>query len=205
MSKYIDITRPIREGMAIYPENPGVQIKKVKEAGNGSSALSAISFGSHTGTHIDALSHVDPKGEGTAGYSLDLMNGEVLVLDFVDKEIVSAQDLPDSLPERVIIKTNISLGDVDEFKDDFVGLDDSTAEKLVDEGTMLIGIDSWSVKKRGVKNNVHKTLLEAGIVIIEGLWLKDVSEGKYWLHCLPLKVDSDGAPVRAVLERLSGM
>ena len=45
-------------------------------------------------------------------------------------------------------------------------------------------------------------LLEAGIVIVEGLWLKDVAAGEYELICLPLSLGNvDGAPVRAILRR----
>jgi arylformamidase len=43
-------------------------------------------------------------------------------------------------------------------------------------------------------------LLENGVVIVEGLDLRQVKQGRYMLHCLPLKlVGSDGAPARAIL------
>lgn len=41
-----------------------------------------------------------------------------------------------------------------------------------------------------------------GILIVEGLQLKDVEEGEYLLCVLPLKIaGSDGAPARAILIR----
>jgi arylformamidase len=46
----------------------------------------------------------------------------------------------------------------------------------------------------------HEILLSAGVVIIEGLDLTEVSQGRYTLYCLPLKLlGSDGAPARAIL------
>ena len=46
----------------------------------------------------------------------------------------------------------------------------------------------------------HRTLLAAGVIIVEGLNLSDVLPGLYQLICLPLKATgSDGAPARAVL------
>ncbi len=46
----------------------------------------------------------------------------------------------------------------------------------------------------------HRTLLEGGIWIIEGLDLSRVKPGKYDLICLPLKLDQgDGTPARAIL------
>jgi arylformamidase len=47
---------------------------------------------------------------------------------------------------------------------------------------------------------VHRVLLGAGVVVVEGLDLRAVPPGDYELYCLPLKlVGSDGAPARAVL------
>jgi arylformamidase len=38
------------------------------------------------------------------------------------------------------------------------------------------------------------------VVILEGLDLSQVSQGRYTLYCLPLKLaGSDGAPARAIL------
>jgi arylformamidase len=46
----------------------------------------------------------------------------------------------------------------------------------------------------------HRTLLAAGIWIIEGLNLSKAEPGRYELICLPLKIaNGDGAPARAIL------
>jgi arylformamidase len=47
---------------------------------------------------------------------------------------------------------------------------------------------------------VHRTLLGAGVIIIEGLNLAEVAPGSYELICLPLRVaGADGAPARVIL------
>jgi len=88
-----------------------------------------------------------------------------------------------------------------EIDDDFVALDDSAADELVRRGVKLVGLDALSIRKRGIKNRVHETLIDNDIVVLEGVWLKDAAAGEYELICLPLKVDLDGAPVRAVLRK----
>ena len=60
----------------------------------------------------------------------------------------------------------------------------------------LVGVDYLSVGDE----RVHELLLSMGVVILEGLDLRQVEPGAYRLICLPLKLaGSDGAPARAVL------
>jgi arylformamidase len=71
---------------------------------------------------------------------------------------------------------------------------------LVERGVKLVGVDYLSVAPFQAAGPTHRTLLEAGVVIVEGLDLSGVSQGRYTLHCLPLKlVSCDGAPARAIL------
>ena len=63
-----------------------------------------------------------------------------------------------------------------------------------------VGVDYLSVAPFGDSRPTHTILLQAEVVIIEGLNLAGVDPGWYRLYCLPLKlVGSDGAPARAVL------
>ncbi len=196
----IDITRAIHESMAIYPGNPVVVVQPVQAAGPATSALTRLILGTHTGTHLDAPAHIDARGAGTATYSLSQLNGPATVLDLTAvSAVVSRRDLPAKLPARVLLKTKNSAGDPDHFDPDFVALDESAAEYLVQQRVRLVGIDGPSIKKRGSQDSVHRQLLAAGIAIVEGLWLGEVKQGDYELICLPLSIDSDGAPVRAVL------
>lgn len=196
----IDITRPIHPDMAVYPNNPEVVFERVSEATEQTSAVTKISLGTHTGTHIDAPAHIDPQGAGTYAYPLEQLNGPAEVIDCTAADrVILAADLPATSAERVLIKTKNSEMDIDTFDDSFIALAETAAQDLVERGVRVVGIDALSIKKKGVKDRVHALFLDAGIVIIEGLWLRDIPARVYELLCLPLATDLDGAPVRAVL------
>jgi arylformamidase len=60
----------------------------------------------------------------------------------------------------------------------------------------LVGISYLSIGHPAV----HHALLGQRIGVVEGLDLRSVEPGAYFLVCLPLKVAGcDGAPARAVL------
>jgi arylformamidase len=197
----IDISRPIRNNMVIYPNNPGVNIRQVQEASSAQNALSEISIGSHTGTHIDTKAHIHANGEGMESFDLDVFVGSVQVVEIApDVKTITKAHIPHMDFDRIIFKTENSSKNSDEFSDDFVALDDSAAEELVARGVLLVGLDALSIKKRGVKDRVHQLLLDSNIVIVEGLWLAGVNPGRYELMCLPLNIPHiDGVPARAVL------
>lgn len=199
----IDISRPIHPAMGIYPGNPDVVFASYQKASADKSALTAITLGSHTGAHIDAPAHIHEGADGADSYSLDILVGPAEVVDVSAGEVITAADLPETSQERVLIKTVNSQKDIDTFDPSFVALDESAAAELVRRGVKLVGIDAPSIKKKGVKDRTHAILLDAGVVIVEGLWLADVAAGQYELMCLPLPVVGlDGAPVRAILRPL---
>jgi arylformamidase len=107
---------------------------------------------------------------------------------------------------RLLIKTKNSYlweDKVIEFERYFCHLAPRTAEWLVKEGIRLVGMDYLSVEGYGSADyRVHHTLLEAGVVIVEGLDLSRVPEGPCQLVCLPLKIQGgDGAPARVLVIR----
>lgn len=72
---------------------------------------------------------------------------------------------------------------------------------LVRRGVRLVGVDALSVDPVGANDlAVHRELLGNGVVVVEGLLLAGVAQGRYTLVCLPLRLaDGDGAPARVVL------
>jgi arylformamidase len=86
------------------------------------------------------------------------------------------------------------------FQEDFVGISADGAEALVERGIKLVGIDYLSIAPYTDSAPTHEILLKAGVVVLEGLDLSKVSNGRYTLYCLPLKLlGADGAPARAIL------
>ena len=64
----------------------------------------------------------------------------------------------------------------------------------------LLGNESQTVGPEGAPMEVHLLLLGAGTVLLEGLVLDGVPEGRYLLNAAPLNLGGcDGAPCRAWL------
>lgn len=200
--KIIDISLTIEEGMITYPQNPDVKIDQVQGE---TTTRSLVSFGTHTGTHVDAPRHSFADGKGMSQIPLAKFMGPCRVLDCTkSKKCVTVEDLKKhsiKKGERILIKTSNSKRGFTTFYDDYVFLDGDAADFLVTKGIALFGIDSLSVKQRGGSDQrPHTALLKKGVVIFEGLDFAKASAGSYTFVGLPLKFgDIDGAPARAVL------
>jgi arylformamidase len=104
--------------------------------------------------------------------------------------------------KRILLRTrNSGLLHDSEFHPDYTFLAPDGAEYLVSRGVQLVGIDYLSVEQFHSGHHLtHRTLLRAGVVIVEGLDLSEPPPGEYELTCLPLRLAGlDGAPARAVL------
>ena len=202
----IDISLPIREGMIVYEGDPGVSVKSSASMERGDPAnVSALNFGTHTGTHMDAPLHFIPGAPGIDTIPLELLIGPALVLEVDADRLIEPKHLADpriASHQRVLLKTrNSALWDRTAFAREYIALSLDSARLLIDRGVKLIGIDYLSVEAFGVQGHpVHKTLLGAGMVLLEGLDFRRVTPGVYELYCLPLRIaGGDGAPCRAIL------
>jgi len=202
----IDISHPIHAKTPVYPGNPPVRIKTTRGK---TSAHSEISFGTHTGTHVDSPKHVFFKMSGVEKIPLEQMIGLCRVLDMTKvKEKITTADLKRwrvKKGERILVKTKNSSRAFKRFYADYVYLDGEAAEYLAKKGIVLFGIDYLSVKKKGGSDNrPHTALLRKKIAIFEGLDLSKVRTGRYFFIGMPLKLEGlDGAPSRAALIPLS--
>lgn len=198
----IDISLPINEQTVVYPGNPSVEIESIKSA-SGGSTVSKITIGSHTATHVDAQSHVMEKGKNLESIPLDSFIGPCRVIDATKDEISVSLETVQALDvqpgERVLLKTQNSLRSREVFDNNYIFLSSPAAEYLA-ERVILVGIDYLSIKQKGSKDTTpHDAFLHKNIPIVEGLDLSKVEEGKYFMAILPMKLDIDGGPVRAVL------
>ena len=205
---WIDISVTIKSGMARWPSDPEVRISRRKDMAKGDiDNVSLISMGAHAGTHMDAPLHFIKRGRSLDKMPLDATIGPARVLSIKDRKRITPEELiPYRIKqgERLIFKTsNSGFLKTDKFRKDFVYICPETAEYLVSKRVRTVGIDYLSVggyHKDGALT--HRTLLQAGIWIIEGLDLKGVKPGDYDLICLPLKIlNSEGAPARAILTK----
>src|SRR5690349_22074481 len=207
MPRLFDISVPVLNGGVVYPGNPEIQIEPQQDmAKGGSSNVSLLTIGSHTGTHVDAPRHMIPDGGGVETISLEALIGPALVLEFADSVMAVTEAYLRAQPiaghERVLLKTRNSKFIRDRnFHRDYTYLAPDGAEYLVSLGVRLVGIDYLSIEQfHSGHHRTHTTLLSRGVVIVEGLDLSEPSAGEYELCCLPVLLEGvDGAPARAVL------
>jgi arylformamidase len=206
--KLLDVSVPLAAGMPAYPGNPDFELQPLKRiAQGGSSNVSRLILGTHTGTHVDAPKHFIDDGASVEALSLELLLRRARVVEILRRGGIGAEDLAAAgLREdlRVLLKTpNSALWNSGTFHEDYTHLSESGARYLVDQGVKVVGIDYLSVeqfKKPGAP--AHRMLLSNGVIIIEGLNLSDAEPGMYEMYCLPLPVTGgDGAPARVVLKR----
>lgn len=203
-----DISIPISSTMPTYPGDPAVSIEPFLQIAKGDNAnVSRLSFGDHSGTHLDPPVHFVPGGKTVDQLDLNVLYGPARVVDMTRVEkAITAQDLQRAkLPKRavrILFKTrNSELWDRSGFQKDFVAFAWDAAQWIVDHGIKLVGIDYLSAESFGASEpKTHRILLGAGVIIVEGLNLRNIAPGDYTLACLPLKIkDGDGGPARAVL------
>ena len=205
-----DITLTISPELPVYAGDPPILLDRISKMEEGATCnITKLSMGAHVGTHVDAPYHfLGGKASTVEKLPLNLMIGRAYVLQMPDEiDLITAANLQKTeIPprtRRLLLKTRNSklwARKEEKFQSDFVALDPDAAQYLVDRGVKLIGVDYLSVAPFHKGETTHKILLQAGVVILEGLYLAEVSQGRYTLYCLPLKLaGSDGAPARAIL------
>ena len=212
----VDISVPISNQLVSWPGDPGVQVERTLDLHCGDPAtVSFLHMGSHTGTHVDALSHFKVGAKTLDEMALNLYIGRTLVVEIEDPRSITLGELqrnPSFLDlrktERVLFKTVNSQTEWyrEPFNEHFCHLNPHAADFLIELGVKLVGIDYLSVEAYHAKTlyeadaPTHHRLMDAGVHILEGLDLSQVSAGWYELICLPLKIaGGDGAPARVVL------
>lgn len=101
----------------------------------------------------------------------------------------------------VLLKTvNSDKTATDKFTPHFIFLEQSGAQFLKEKKIAAVGIDYLGIERSQQNHETHRILMESKIIIIEGLRLQAVNEGRYTCICLPLYViGTEAAPARAVL------
>lgn len=203
-----DITQTISDDMTVWPGDPAVRLIWLSQISRGGVVnLTEIRMSAHTGTHIDMPAHFIDQGKSLDELDLNVMIGPVKVVEIpqnirvIDESFL--KDLSLAGVSRVLFKTANSVSaqnTAPRFHEDYVALDESGATFLSRSGCKLVGIDYLSIATFDDPKGAHLPLLEAGIVVLEGLDLRDIKMGTYQLIALPMKLSGrEGAPVRAIL------
>ena len=180
----------------VYAGDPKPEKRVLCSMEKGSSYnLTAFSMCAHNGTHIDAPFHFIKDGKTVDSIGLDTFVGMAYVAEH--HGIVSADDATEILEKakkqnaeaakRILIK-----GEAEVSSD--------AAKVFAASNILLLGNESQTFGPENAPMEVHLTLLEAGVVLLEGIRLAEVSVGVYFLNAAPLNLSgADGSPCRAIL------
>lgn len=189
----IDISQEVLS-CNVYPGDPSPEAKKMLTIEEGTICnLSAFSMCAHNGTHVDAPYHFINKGKTIDELAVDACVGACFVarhegdVDEATARYILGKAKLANASERILIAGKATVMA-------------EAARIFAKEGIKLLGNESQTVGPENAPMEVHKILLGAEVVLLEGIVLSNVSEGKYLLSAAPLNLAGfDGAPCRAVL------
>ncbi|MBM7584536.1 arylformamidase [Bacillus pakistanensis] len=199
--KMYDITAPIFNGMPVYKNKPEKQ-PSIDTNTNGHVTESRISLDVHTGTHVDAPLHMINDGETIETIAIEELVRTVKVLDLstVNGKITMAdiEGFDIQKDDFLLLKTKNSWDT--EFNFEFIYVAEDAAGYLADKGIKGVGIDALGIERAQEGHPTHRTLMGNGVIIMEGLQLKDIKEGEYFMVAAPLKIqNTDASPARVLL------
>jgi arylformamidase len=204
--KLYDATLSIHEKMVVFPGDPPFKKEPVSQIQTGDDFnLTRLTMGTHLGTHVDPPAHYLEAGATVEQIPLESMVGPGVVADLRGRSQIDRHDLEKSNigdHKRVLLKTDNGPRLLEStFHQNYVHLTEDGARYLVEHKVRLVGIDYISIEHpENPGSPVHHLLLEAGILVVEGVHLLEIPPGEYEIFCLPLKIKgADGAPARILL------
>ena len=188
--KLFDISQEVFS-CAVYPGDPVPEKQTLCDTASGDLYnLSAFSMCAHNGTHIDAPFHFLSDGKTVDQLPLDVFVGDCYVARHEGD--VSAADARDICAGAGSARRILIAGDIT--------VTEAAAEVFARSGILLLGNEGQTVGPEDAPMQVHLLLLGHGIALLEGIVLKDVPQGHYFLSAAPVNLaGADGAPCRAYL------
>ena len=191
--KVIDISQEVFS-CDVYPGDPVPRREVLQSMEEGELYnLSCFSMCAHNGTHVDAPAHFLREGKTVEQLPLEQMVGPCYVarccgeLSEGDARSILERAGKAGAAQRILIAGDATV----------------TAEAagvFAAASVKLVGCEGQSVGPVDAPMQVHLILLSAGVVLLEGIMLETVPEGRYFLFAAPLKLaGAEGSPCRACL------
>lgn len=178
----------------VFPGDPEPTLHELQNIEDGELyKISAFTMCTHNGTHVDAPAHFLKDGKQIQQIGLDSFVGECYVArhqgevtkEDAEKILLKAEQV--GAKDRILLAGNLVVSV-------------EAAEIFAKANIKLLGNESQSVGPVEAPMAVHLILLKAEIVLLEGVILTDVEEGRYFLSAAPLNLSTcEGAPCRAYL------
>lgn len=189
----IDISQEVF-GCRVFPGDPQPERRIMNSMDKGDMYnLTGLSMCAHNGTHTDAPYHFINDGKTIEQIDLSVFVGDCYVArregELTADDVVNIMESARAVDaaKRILIAGKAVVTA-------------EAARAFSQSGIILIGNESQTVGPEDAPKEVHLILLGAGIVLLEGIDLTSVQEGRYFLSAAPLKLGgSDGAPCRAYL------
>lgn len=205
MATLIDLTRTLTAGVLSYPgDRLAIALGRAdpEDASRRVSWLAHLDL--HAGTHMDAPCHFVPGGADIASVPPQFLPA-IVVRSRAGR--IGAAALPAGVLRGCAVLFDTGWRRSPETPAYFQGfphLGEDAALALAARGAALVGIDTPSVDPADAADAypAHRALLEAGVLIVEGLWGLDRlpdERGRTQFAAFPIKLaEADGAPARAV-------
>lgn len=195
------------------PWHPLVSIKQLGRIAVEGRESRKISFGTHTGTHVDAPLHFIKNGKSIEKIPLQKLLGEITIIDYshlkkndnVTKEMLNKI----KITKKMLFKFGWGkYWGTKKFYVDYPHFTTDAAEYLVSKKVQLIGYDIPSPDNSRTKlgsvedSKIHKILLKNDVILVEYLAnLDNVKEYDGWnIVVMPLRiVGADGSPARVLI------
>ena len=188
--KIYDISQEVFS-CAVYPGDPKPEKQTLSSTAVGDLYnLTAFSMCAHNGTHIDVPFHFLGDGKTVEQMNLEHFVGDCFLARHHGP--VTAPDAQAILSRAAGIRRILIAGDAT--------VTEEAATVFAGSGILLLGNESQTVGPENAPMAVHKILLHRDIVLLEGVVLTNIPEGRYLLNAAPLNLaGADGAPCRAWL------
>ena len=180
----------------VFPGDPAPERKVLSSMETGALYnLTAISMCAHNGTHVDAPLHFIKDGKAVDAICLEAVVGMAYVTqhhgivsgDDAAKMLEKAKALNPEAARRILIKGAAVVSS-------------EAAKAFAASGILLLGNESQTVGPEDAPMDVHRILLGANVILLEGIRLAAVPEGIYLLNAAPLNLaGAEGSPCRALL------
>ena len=179
MRRFVDLSHLVDGGTPVWPGDPAPEFREKASVQKNGYSVHELRLNNHTGTHLDAPSHVVRGGMTLERIPLETLIGRAVVLDFTDKgsrERINRQDLESCAGRfgaggRVLVKTGWDrYFNTPAFFEDFPCFTLEAAQYLVSKGIILLGMDMPSPSPADDPDQaIHKTFLGSGVVLLEAL------------------------------------
>lgn len=204
MSKFIDLSYEIYNGMPVYPGDLEVELSNDKIISRDGYCIHNLKMGMHAGTHLDLPAHMVEDIRNAADISLDSLCGQAKMIYADDKKLIKPEAEYQKLIEKndiVIIYTGMAkeYGNKKYYNQHPI-ISEEMAELLIEKEIKLLGFDMPSPDRRPFK--IHQKLFENDIFILENLCNLEKLLGlkSFKLLVFPLKIRAEAAPCRVAAE-----